>query len=67
MSASEGRTNDWDDVLARLVDHLAAGTTDRAPAPVTVPVADYLDADRWAREVDRLFHRSPVVVALSAR
>jgi carnitine monooxygenase subunit len=68
MSTSDtgGWTNDWGEVLARLVDHVAAGTTDRAPAPVTVPVADYLDGDRWAREVDRLFHRSPVVVALGA-
>ena len=59
-------TNDWGDVAARLLEHLDGGTTDSAPAPYTVAVADYLDPDRWALEIDRLFRRSPVVVALSA-
>src|SRR5947208_1813567 len=33
---------------------------------MTVPVSHYVDTDRWEHEVDRLFRRSPVVVALSA-
>jgi hypothetical protein len=47
-------TNDWGDVVARLLDHLDAGTTDSAASPFTVAVADYLDADRWTLEVDRI-------------
>lgn len=65
--ASNGAVpNDWGDVAVRLLDHLGAGTTDSADAPMAVAVGDYLDADRWYVEVDRIFRRSPVVVALTA-
>jgi nitrite reductase/ring-hydroxylating ferredoxin subunit len=60
------RANDWDEVAARLLAHAEAGTTDSAPGSSTVPVADYADPVRWEREVEVLFRRSPVVVALSA-
>jgi len=63
---SQTRPNDWDEVAARLLAHTEAGTTDSAPGPRTVPVSDYADPVRWEREVDVLFRRSPVVVALSA-
>ncbi|CAN5698553.1 hypothetical protein BH18ACT2_BH18ACT2_09000 [soil metagenome] len=62
----ETRANDWDGLAARLLEHLDGGTTDSAESIRRVSVADYLDEDRWAREVERIFHRSPVVVALSA-
>jgi phenylpropionate dioxygenase-like ring-hydroxylating dioxygenase large terminal subunit len=62
----ETRENDWGQIAERLLAHLADGTTDSADAPITVPVDHYLDAQRWAREVDRIFRRSPVVVALTA-
>jgi phenylpropionate dioxygenase-like ring-hydroxylating dioxygenase large terminal subunit len=62
----EDRTNDWDELAARLLAHLDAGTTDSAPDVRAVDVRDYLDEERWAREVDRIFRHSPVVVALTA-
>ncbi|WP_116997202.1 aromatic ring-hydroxylating oxygenase subunit alpha [Desertimonas flava] len=62
----ETRPNDWDEIVARLLVHLDAGTTDSADGVHAVDVSDYLDADRWAREMDRIFRHSPVVVALTA-
>ncbi len=62
----ETRPNDWDDLAARLLDHLDGGTTDSADSVRAVAVSDYLDEIRWANEVDRIFRRSPVVVALTA-
>jgi phenylpropionate dioxygenase-like ring-hydroxylating dioxygenase large terminal subunit len=62
----ETRANDWDEIVARLLVHLDAGTTDSADGVHAVDVSDYLDADRWAREMDRIFRHSPVVVALTA-
>ena len=43
---AETRPNDWDEVAARLLAHAEAGTTDSAPAPCSVPVADYADPVR---------------------
>jgi phenylpropionate dioxygenase-like ring-hydroxylating dioxygenase large terminal subunit len=60
------RPADLDELASRLLVHLDEGTTDSADSTMTVPVADYLDADRWAREVEALFRRSPVVTALTA-
>ena len=62
----ETKPNDWHDLAARLLRHLDEGTTDSADSTHTVAVDDYLDADRWAVEVDRIFRKSPVVVALTA-
>ena len=42
---AETRPNDWDELAARLLDHLDAGTTDSADGPFTVAVTDYLDDD----------------------
>jgi nitrite reductase/ring-hydroxylating ferredoxin subunit len=66
MADNDATSDRWAGIAARLLGHLGAGTTDQAEAPATVAVADYLDEARWGREVDRLFRRSPVVVALSA-
>lgn len=49
----------------RMLDHLVGGTTDQADAPHRVPVADYLDPERWQREVDQIFKRVPLPLALS--
>ena len=62
----ETRPNDWDDLAERLLKHLDEGTTDSAESIRAVSVTDYLDEARWAREVDRIFRKSPVVVALTA-
>ena len=56
---------DWHEVAGRLLTHLDEDTTDSLPDVRTVPVEDYLDAGRWAREIEVLFRRGPVVTALS--
>jgi phenylpropionate dioxygenase-like ring-hydroxylating dioxygenase large terminal subunit len=53
-------------LVDRLLVHLADGTTDSAESTMSVPVADYLDPQRWEREVATIFRRSPVITALSA-
>jgi hypothetical protein len=60
---SPSRPNDWDDLAARLLAHVEAGTTDSADGSCTVRVTDYADPARWERELDVLFRCSPVVVA----
>ena len=57
---------DWHQIAGRLLTHLDDETTDSLPTTSTVPVEDYLDAERWEHEVETIFRRSPVVSALSA-
>jgi phenylpropionate dioxygenase-like ring-hydroxylating dioxygenase large terminal subunit len=45
--------------------HAAAGTIDRTPDVGRVPATDYLDPERFAREVERIFRRLPLMLALS--
>jgi len=47
----------------RILDHIAAGTTDQADSSYRQPVEHYTSADRLARELDRLFGRLPLAVA----
>jgi phenylpropionate dioxygenase-like ring-hydroxylating dioxygenase large terminal subunit len=58
--------HDWHAVAGRLLTHLDEDTTDSVPGTHTVSVDDYLDPDRWEREVDVLFRHQPIVAALSA-
>jgi len=46
--------------------HSKAGTVAQTPDVFRVPVSDYFDVDRYQREVDRLFRRVPLMLALSA-
>jgi phenylpropionate dioxygenase-like ring-hydroxylating dioxygenase large terminal subunit len=64
--AGEPWQHDWHEVAGRLLTHLDDGTTDSLPDILSVSVNDYLDAERWQREVDVLFRCGPVVSALSA-
>jgi phenylpropionate dioxygenase-like ring-hydroxylating dioxygenase large terminal subunit len=59
-------THDWTQVAGRLLTHLDEDTTDSLDSAHTVRVDDYLDPQRWEREVDVLFRRGPIVSALSA-
>jgi phenylpropionate dioxygenase-like ring-hydroxylating dioxygenase large terminal subunit len=50
----------------RNLEHVKAGTVDQAPDVHRIPSAHYVDADRWQREMDRVFRRLPLVFAFSA-
>lgn len=51
-----------DALAAQALTHIRQGTTDRAGDQMTVPVSAYLDADRYGRELDRIFMRLPLAV-----
>lgn len=49
----------------RIIAHTKAGTVPLADGVVQVPAANYLDADRWRLEIDRIFRRLPLVLGFS--
>lgn len=49
----------------RALAHLLAKTTDQAPAPMPMPIAAYLDPERYQHEIERVFRRNPLALALS--
>ena len=49
----------------RLLDHHQAGTTDMAPDIMRQTMDSYLDEERWAHEVDKIFRHLPLPMALS--
>ncbi|MBI1181759.1 MAG: Rieske 2Fe-2S domain-containing protein [Alphaproteobacteria bacterium] len=53
------------DLARRLLRHYQAGTTDSAPDVMAMPVDAYLDPDRYRAEVDQVFKRHPLALALS--
>ncbi len=48
------------------IAHVHAGTIDLAPEVGRVPAAHYVDEDRWRLEIDRVFKRLPLMLALSS-
>ncbi|MDA3041166.1 MAG: aromatic ring-hydroxylating dioxygenase subunit alpha, partial [Actinomycetota bacterium] len=48
----------------RNIAHCQAGTADQEPAVFAVPTTNYTDPERWQLEVDRIFKRLPLMVAL---
>lgn len=52
-------------VAKRMLAHHEAGTTDQAAEQRRVSVASYHDPARWQLEVDRIFKRVPMPLALS--
>lgn len=54
-----------DRLAERALAHLGDGTTDRADHTMKMPVAAYLDPDRYQQELDRIFGRLPLAIALS--
>jgi len=53
------------DLVRRLQANVASGLPDMADAPMKVPAASYDDAERFGREIERIFHVVPLLVALS--
>ena len=53
-------------LMDRLAAHLRDGTTDMAPKQRRVPIDYYRDPELWEREMETVFRRIPLPVALSA-
>ena len=53
------------EVAKRLLANVDAGTSDQSEGGMKVPAAYYRDPAQWAREMDRIFRRSPLIVGLS--
>lgn len=49
----------------RNLEHVKAGTVDQAPEIGRVPAADYVDPERWQREMDRVFRRLPLMLGFT--
>ncbi len=46
--------------------HARAGTIDQTDDVFRVPASNYVDADRYRLEVERIFKRLPLMLAFSA-
>ncbi len=49
----------------RALAHFEQGTTDQADSTMAIPVAAYVDPERYQREVERIFKHLPLALALS--
>ncbi len=54
------------EMARRVIEHHRSGQMPLADAITTLPASNYTDPQRWARERDLIFHRLPLVVALTA-
>jgi len=53
-------------VAEKLLDYVATGRTFQSDRITTVPASHYTDAARWSREMELIFKRVPLMLALSA-
>ena len=53
------------ELVRRALERQAVRSTDQAEAPMPLPVSAYLDPYRYRHEVDRIFKRLPLALALS--
>jgi nitrite reductase/ring-hydroxylating ferredoxin subunit len=53
------------DVMARLIEHYRNKSTDRAPEQWREPVRNYRDQDLWRQEIQAVFKKVPLPLALS--
>src|SRR2546421_8612024 len=49
-----------------MLQYVEEGRTYQSDKITTVPVRDYTDPERWQREMDLIFKRVPLLLALSA-
>ena len=52
-------------LVRRALTHYRDNTTDQAPGTMQMPVDAYLDPNRYAAEVERIFKHLPLALALS--
>ena len=55
----------YGDVAEKLLHFVESKTTDQTGSVMQVPIASYLDADRWQKELDLIFKRLPLMLALT--
>jgi len=55
----------YNQIVARLLDHVEGGTTDYAAETMRVPADSYTDPEVWRREMDGIFKSLPIMVGLS--
>jgi nitrite reductase/ring-hydroxylating ferredoxin subunit len=55
----------FDDILDRLRANVASGLPDMCDAPMKVPASAYADTQQYADEIEQIFLRVPLLVALT--
>ena len=55
----------YGDVAEKMLAFVETKTTDQASGTYEVPVKNYLDADRWQKEIDLIFKKLPLMLALT--
>ncbi len=58
------REDEMRELTRRAYAHYCAGTTDQAPSTMAIEIDAYLDPARYQRELDRIFRRLPLALAL---
>lgn len=59
------KRNDTILLAKRALKHFIDGSTDQADAPMAIPIGAYIDPVRHAAEIDAIFMRRPLALALS--
>ncbi|MBV8134284.1 MAG: aromatic ring-hydroxylating dioxygenase subunit alpha [Deltaproteobacteria bacterium] len=59
------RRSEYIALAERLLAHVTDGTTDSAESVKHIPVRNYLEPVRWQREMDQIFRRLPLLLALT--
>ena len=60
------RRSEYLNLATRLLAHVDNGTTDSADDVRYIPVRNYLDPQRWQREMDLIFQRLPLLLAFTS-
>lgn len=58
-------STEYADLARRALTHVRNNTTDQAPGTMSVPIATYLDPQRYAHEIEHVFRRLPLGLALT--
>ncbi|MFV0277580.1 MAG: aromatic ring-hydroxylating oxygenase subunit alpha [Parahaliea sp.] len=64
-AVNKGLAEYYNRIVESLMDHVEKGTTDQAQDVMEVPCNQYTDPATWQREIDQIFKRLPIMVALS--
>ena len=59
------RTETYNKLAEKLLSHVENNTTDQVEGTLSVPTSAYTDPQRWEREMQLIFKRLPLMLALS--